>query len=113
MLHGVLIFLGLLGAAIGLSLAFLSQRYWFERAWRFAGRIHSPAWRKGIRSALIAALAVIALVAVAAIAGNVRGAIFRASWWSALFGLWLSSSIFSCLFIKIIAGAEWVWKRLR
>jgi predicted MPP superfamily phosphohydrolase len=113
MLHEVLIFLGLLGAAAGLSLAFLSQRYWFARAWSFAGRINRPAWRKGIRGALIAALAVIAVVALAAIAGNVRGAISRASWWSALFGLWLTSSIFSYLFIKIIAGAEWLWKRLR
>jgi uncharacterized protein len=113
MLHGVLVFLGLLGAAAGLSLAFLSQRYWFARAWRFAGRIGRPAWRKGIRSALIAALAVIALVALAAVARNMRGVISRGSWWSAFFGLWMSSSIFSYLFIKMIAGAEWLWRRLR
>jgi hypothetical protein len=113
MLHGVLVFLGLLFAGAGLSLAFLSQRYWFARAWRFAGRIDRPAWRKGIRGAMIAALAVIALVAVAAIARNMRGVISRGSWWSALFGLWLISSIFSYLFIKIIAGAERVWRRLR
>ena len=73
MLHGVLIFLGLLVAIAGLSLAFLSQRYWFARAWRFAGRIDRPAWRKGIRGAMIAALAVIALVALAAVARNMRG----------------------------------------
>ena len=113
MLHGVLIFLGLLGAAAGLSLAFLSQRYWFARAWRFAGRIDRPAWRKGIRGALIAALAVIALMALAAVARNLRGAISRGSWWWAFFGLWVSSSIFSYLFIKIIAGAEWLWRCLR
>ncbi len=113
MLHGVLIFLGLLGATAGLFLAFLSQRYWFARAWRFAGRIDRPAGRKWIRGALIAALAVIAAVVVAAVARNMRGIISRGSWWSALFGLWLSSSIFSYLFIKIIAGAEWLWRRLR
>jgi predicted MPP superfamily phosphohydrolase len=112
MLHGVLIFLGLLGAIAGLSLAFLSQRYWFARAWKFAGRIGGPGWRKGIRGALIAALGVIALVALAAAARNMRGVISRGSWWTAFFGLWLTSSIFSYLFIKIIAGAEWLWKRL-
>ena len=113
MLHGILVYLGLLGAVAGLSLAFLSQRYWFARAWRFAGRIDRPAWRKGIRGALITALVVIAAVAVAAVARNMRGIISRGSWWSAFFGLWLSSSIFSYLFIKIIAGSEWLWRRLR
>jgi uncharacterized protein len=113
MLHGVLVFLGLLGAIAGLSLAFLSQRYWFARAWRFAGRINRPALRERIRGGLIAALVVIALVAAAAVARNMRGVISRGSWWWAFFGLWLTSSIFSYLCIKIIAGAEWLWKRLR
>ena len=113
MLHGVLIFLGLLASLAGLSLAFLSQRYWFARAWRFAGRIDKPGWRQGIRGALIAALAVIAFVALAAVARNMWGGISRGSWWWAFFGLWLSSSIFSYLFIKIIAGAEWLWRRLQ
>jgi uncharacterized protein len=112
MLHWALVF-GLLVAIAGLSLAFLSQRYWFARAWRFAGRIKRPALRKGIRGALIAALALIAFAALAAVARNVRGVVTRGSWWSALFGLWLASSIFSYLFIKIIAGAEWLWRRLR
>src|SRR6266851_9712456 len=111
--HAVLLFLGYLSAIAGLSLAFLSQRYWFARAWKFAGRIESPAWVKGIRAALIAALAAIALVALAAVTRNMRGIVSRGSWWSAFFGLWLTSSIFSYLFIKIIAGAEWLWKHLR
>jgi predicted MPP superfamily phosphohydrolase len=113
MLHGVLIFLGFLGAIAGLSLAFLSQRYWFARAWRFAGRVKGPAWRKGIRGALIAALALIAIAAIVAVAKNMRGVVSRGTWWSALFGLWLSSSMFSYFFIKFIAGAEWLWRRLR
>ena len=45
--------------------------------------------------------------------GNLRGTISRGSWWSAVFGLWLSSSIFSYLLIKMIAGADWLWGRLR
>jgi predicted MPP superfamily phosphohydrolase len=112
MLHDVLIILGFLGAFAGLSLAFLSQRYWFARAWRFAGRANRPAWRKGIRGALIAALAVIVLVVLAAATRNMRGIVSRGSWWSALFGFWLTSSIFSFLFIKAVSGTEWLWRRL-
>jgi uncharacterized protein len=112
-LHSVLILLGFLGAIAGLSLAFLSQRYWFARAWRFAGRVERPSWRKGIRGTLIAALAVIALVALMAVTRNMRGVVSRGSWWFAFFGLWLTSSIFSYLFIKIVAGVDWLWRRLR
>jgi uncharacterized protein len=112
-LHLVLIPLGFLGAIAGLSLAFLSQRYWFARAWRFAGRVDRSAWRKGIRGALIAGLAVLALAAFAAVTRNMRGVISRGSWWSALFGFWLTSSIFSYLFVKVIAGVEWLWRRLQ
>src|SRR5882672_12718331 len=113
MLHGVLIFLGLLASLAGLSLAFLSQRYWFARAWRFAGRIDNPGWRTGMRAALLTLLAMIALIAISAIVRNWRGTISRGSWWMPFFGLWMSSSIFSYLFIKIIAGADWLWRRLR
>jgi hypothetical protein len=113
MLHDVIVFLGLLAVMAGLSLAFLSQRYWFARAWRFAERIDNLGWRKGIRGALIAALAAIALVALAAAGRNIWGGVSRGSWWWAFFGLWLTSSIVSYLFIKIIAGAEWLWRRLR
>ncbi len=113
LLHGVLVFLGFLGMIAGLFLAFLSQRYWFARAWRFAGRIQSPARRKGIRSVLIAVIAAVAFLAIAAATRNMRGGISRGSWWSAFFGLWLTSSIFSYLFIKIVAGAEWLWRRVR
>src|ERR1700674_1714008 len=101
MLHGVLIFLGLLGVTAGLFLAFLSQRYWFARAWKFAGRIHDPVARKKVRGALIALLAFGALLVIAAATRNMRGVISHGSWWAAFFGFWLTSSIFSYLFIKI------------
>jgi len=113
LLHSVIVVLGFLVAASGLSLAFLSQRYWFARAWKFGGRVHDPASRKALRGALIALVAVVALLALAAATRNMRGVVSHGSWWSAFFGLWLTSSIFSYLFIKITAGAEWVWRRLR
>ena len=86
--NSVLIFFGLLGATAGLSLAFLSQRYWFARAWRFAGRLENPFRRKALRGILIAALAGIALLAVAAVSRNARGAVSHGSRWMAFFGLW-------------------------
>jgi uncharacterized protein len=113
MFHLVLLYLGTLVAIVGLSLAFLSQRYWFARAWRFAGRIQNAAWRKRMRNSLLILLAVVALVAVTDVVESLRGTISRGSWWSAFFGLWLSSSIFSYLLIKMIAGADWIWRRLR
>src|SRR5580692_6664061 len=113
MFHSVFVYTGLIAAGPALSLAFLSQRYWFARAWRFAARIDNAVWRKAVRGALLAVLAGIALAALAALLRNARGVVSRGSWWTALFGLWLSSSIFSYLFIKIIAGAEWMWRRLR
>jgi predicted MPP superfamily phosphohydrolase len=112
MVHTVLVFLAFLGAIAGLSLAFLSQRYWFARAWRFAGRAKSSTWRKGIRGSLIGALAAIVLVLLVAATRNMRGIVSHGSWWPALFGFWLTSSIFSYSFIKIVAGAELLWRRL-
>ena len=113
LLHGVLVFLGYLGSIAGLLLAFLSQRYWFARVWRFAGRIQKSQWRKGIRGALVALVVAVALLAIWGVARNVLGEVSRGTWWTAFFGLWLSSSIFSYVFIKIVAGAEWTWRRLR
>jgi predicted MPP superfamily phosphohydrolase len=113
MFHGYLKFLGVSSLFAGLWLAFLSQRYWFARGWRFAGRIHRPRGRSGMRAALLAALAMVVFIALADVVGNWRGTISPGSWWTPFFGLWLSSSIFSYLFIKIVAGAEWLWRRLR
>jgi predicted MPP superfamily phosphohydrolase len=113
MFHDLLVLLGILAVIAGLSLAFLSQRYWFARAWRFAGRVQRPSWRTGIRAALLTLLAMVALIALSAMVRNWRATISRGSWWTPFFGLWMSSSIFSYLFIKMIAGADWLWRRLR
>ncbi len=87
MIHAGLMFVAFLGAVAGLSLAFLSQRYWFAQAWKFAGRVDRAAWRKAIRGALIAVLAIIALAALAAVTRDTRGGVSRGSWWTAFFGL--------------------------
>jgi predicted MPP superfamily phosphohydrolase len=113
MVHSVFVYLAFLGAIAGFSLAFLSQRYWFARAWRFAGRIGSPTWRKAVRGALLAVVAGVSVAALAAVLRNMRGVVSKGSWWTAFFGLWLTSSIFSYLFIKTIRAVEWLWKRFR
>src|ERR1017187_8440701 len=113
MFHRILIIQAVLAAVVVLSLAILSQRYWFLRAWRFVGRVQGRALRKGMRGALVAEVVGVALVALIAVVRNIRGTISRGSWWSAFFGLWLSSSILSYLLIKTIAGADWLWRRLR
>ena len=112
MFHDLFVLVGILAVIAGLSLAFFSQRYWFARGWRFAGRIQRPAWRTGMRAALLTVLAMVALIAMSAIVRNWRGTISLGSWWTPFFGLWLSSSIFSYLFIKLIASADWLWQRL-
>jgi len=113
MFHGWLLYLGTFVAIVALLLAFLSQRYWFAQAWRFAGRIQHSAWRKGLRSALLALLAGVALMAITDVVQNLGGTISRGSWWSAFLGYWLSSSILSYLLIKIISALDWAWGRLR
>src|SRR3981189_3813464 len=111
MFHDLILLLGILAVTAVFSLSFLSQRYWFARAWRFAGRIQRPAWRTGTRAALLTLLAMIALIAISAIVRNWRGTISRGSWWMPFFGLWVSGWRFSCLLLKIISGADWVGRR--
>lgn len=109
----ILILFGFLGVFAGLLLAFLSQRYWFARAWGIAGRIARPEWRKRARGTLIATLVAIGLATAVAISQNIRGGVSHGSRWSALCALWLVSSILSYLFIKSVAAVEWLWLRRR
>jgi predicted MPP superfamily phosphohydrolase len=113
MFHDFAILLGVLAILSALLLAFLSQRYWFARAWRFAGRIQDRHWRKGMRGGLLLLVAVIGFVTITDVTRNMRGLISRGSWWVAFLALWLSSSIVSYLFIKLVQGAAWVSRRFR
>ena len=84
MVHSVFVYLGTSGRHCW-SFPCSSQRYWFARAWRFAGRINSPAWRKAMRGALLAVVAGIAVAALAAVLRNMLGVVSRGSWWTAFF----------------------------
>jgi hypothetical protein len=108
-----LVYVGYLGVIAAFSLAFLSQRYWFARAWRFAGRFRSPAWRRSVRAVLTVAISIVAGAALAAVTRSMRSGVSRGSWFTAFFGLWLTSSIVSYLCIKAVSVVEFVWKVLR
>jgi predicted MPP superfamily phosphohydrolase len=66
-----------------------------------------------MRAALLSILVVVILIAFTDLLRNWRGTVSLGSWWTPFFGLWLSSSMFSYLFIKLIASADWLWRRLR
>jgi len=65
-----------------------------------------------MRAALLTVLGMVTFIAFTDVVRNWRGTISLGSWWTPFFGLWLSSSIFSYLFIKLIASADWLWQRL-
>jgi predicted MPP superfamily phosphohydrolase len=113
MFYDFVFLFGALAVIAGFFLAFVSQQYWFARAWRFAGRIQQPVLRSGMRLSLLSLLVMIAWIALTAMVRNWRGTISQGSWWAPFLGLWLSSSILSYLFIKIIDGADWSSRRLR
>jgi predicted MPP superfamily phosphohydrolase len=113
MFHDSVLAIGILAALAVLTLACLSQRYWFARAWRFAGLIQESRTRKALRGALLLLVCAVLWAAFAGVERNVRGTVSRGSWWTAFLALWLSSSIVSYLFIKIVGGVDWVWRRFR
>jgi predicted MPP superfamily phosphohydrolase len=108
-----LLLLGLLLVVVALPLAFFSQRYWFARVWRWAGRRRQPALRRGLRGVVLIVVALVAGLAVYDVAANLRGTVSRGSWWNAFLGLWLSSSIVAYLLVKAVSVTEWVWRRVR
>ena len=113
MIHNSVMAIGTIVAISVLTLACLSQRYWFARAWRFAAIIQDARTRKAMRVGLLLLVFAVLLVAVEGVTRNMRGTVSRGSWWTAFLGLWLSSSIVSYLFIKTVAGLDWVWRQFR
>jgi len=75
MFRDLLMLLGIVAAIAALSLAFLSQRYWFARGWRFAGRLQRSKWRTGMRAALLSVLVIVILIAFTDLLRNWRGTV--------------------------------------
>ncbi len=110
--------LGFILSRLGILLAILfllygSQRFWLVGAWRLVGRIGRPWLRKLFRGGIHAALVLICLALVVGIVGTRHRFFTRSSTLAALVGLWFSSALVAYLGIKVVAGVEWVWTRLR
>ena len=92
---------------LALGLVFLSQRFWFGKAWRLTSRVGRPVFRISLRVACVLALAVV----VIPVGGWLLGLMPRHNSWFATVGLWLSSSFFAFLAIKSVRGVDWLWQR--
>ncbi len=98
---------------VGLTLLFLSQRYWFLSVWRLVGRFRRPATRSLLRSICVAALVLVVLAVFAGVAA-LRWRFLPLGWApAALAGLWLSSSLLAYLAIQLVRTGEWLWLRVR
>lgn len=95
-----------------LFLFYLSQRFWFVRAWQLIGRVGGPRLRRFLRIAWAVAL----LFLLVGVFGVLTQAHLRTSlraWNTALVGLWLVSALLSFLAIQAVVGIEWLWSRVR
>ena len=91
------------------GLLFLSQRFWFTRAWRLTARVGRPALRVSLRTVCVLLIAAI----VIPVGGWLLGLMPRHNAWFATVGLWLSSSFFAYLAIKSVRGLDWLWQRAK
>jgi len=94
---------------LAFGLLFLSQRFWFTRAWRLTARVARPTVRFFLRTILV--LVVTAMVIP--VGGWLLGMMPRHNAWFATVGLWVSSSLFAYLAVKSVRGLAWLWHRLR
>jgi len=96
-----------------LFLLYLSQRFWFVRAWRLVSRVGRRALRRWLR---IAWALTLVLLLVGVFGGLTQGhlrSFLRAWGMTALVGLWLVSALLSFLTIQAVVGIEWLWSRVR
>jgi hypothetical protein len=94
-----------------LFLFYLSQRFWFLRAWQLIGRVQQAVWRRFLRAAWVAALLLLLFSIFSGLA-QVRFHTFLRGWGiTALVGLWVTSAFLSFLAIQVVAGIEWLWSR--
>jgi uncharacterized protein len=99
-----------------LFLLYLSQRFWFVRAWRLAGGVRRTGWRWMLRSAWMAVALLIVLAIVDGIPQAMHRIVVRGTWVTRLkelVGLWLLSAFLAFLAVQFVAGIEWLWRRAR
>jgi len=94
---------------IFLFLFYLSQRFWFLRAWRLIGRVRQPVWSRFLRATWAAALMLLFFGIFGGLAQVRFRTFLRGRGITALVGLWLTSAFLSFLAIQVVAGIEWLW----
>jgi uncharacterized protein len=96
-----------------LLLLYLSQRYWFLRAWQLIGGVRRPALRRLLQSTWV----VVLLLAVLGIFGGMTQGHYRSflreRGITALVSLWLFSAFLAFVAVHGVAVAEWLWGRAR
>ena len=102
--------------AVILFFFYLSQRFWFVRAWRLTVRARRTGWRWMLRSAWMAAALLIVLAIVDGMPQAMHRIVVRGTWVTRLkelVGLWLLSAFLAFLAVQFVAGIEWLWRRAR
>jgi predicted MPP superfamily phosphohydrolase len=94
-----------------MTLLFLSQRYWYRRAEKFANR-RSPTLRWLIRGALILSLVLIILAVLNGFLGRHRPLKHNSTLAEAA-GFWMASSLASYALIQAVHLGDWLWRRAR
>ena len=95
--------------AVVLSLLFLSQRYWFRRAEKFAKR-QNQILRLLIHGALIFSLLLIIFAVVNGLLGRHRP-LKQSSLLAEIVGLWMASSLAAYVGIRAVHVCDWLWRR--
>jgi hypothetical protein len=105
------IFLQTWTIVVVLTLLFLSQRYWYRRAERFADR-RRPALRRVIRGAIVLSLLLIIFAVLNGLLGRHRP-LRQSSGLAEIVGLWMASSLAAYVGIRAVHVWEWLWRRGR
>jgi predicted MPP superfamily phosphohydrolase len=95
------------GVIAALVCVYLSQRYWFQLAWRLKKRVPHTGWRRALRFLWLAMLLGVVLPA----SGWLLGILPRGAKLPQLVGMWLFASLFAWLSIRAVRGAESAWHR--
>jgi uncharacterized protein len=107
----------ILRSAIGLSILgtlFLSQRYWYRTIWRVTSNWRAVWLRVVVRLSYIAALLLVILAASDGLRMGRHGRLIaRGSGIAVLAGLWIASTLFAYLGLKLVRAIDLIWASLR
>jgi len=102
--------------AVILFFFYLSQRFWFVRAWRLIDCVRRPGWRRMLRGAWVTAALLTVLAIVDGMPQAMRRIVLHGTWvtrFKELVGLWLLSAFLAFLAVELVTGIEWLWQRAR